>query len=104
MSFCDVTKYPPSRQYLCATLVVFALVDYALERRWIPQALGVVEVYGRVPFFCYVLHFYLLHVLAIVTLMVGAVRCRCRLGPRRWARWGMDGLDCRGCTWCGFAW
>ena len=73
MSFFEVSKYPPSLQYLCATLgvllVVFAVMDYALERRWIPRALGVVEIYGRVPFFYYVLHFYLLHVLAIVTLM-----------------------------------
>jgi uncharacterized membrane protein len=74
MSFFDVTKYPPSLQYLCVTLgvllLVFALMDYALERRWIPRVLGVVEVYGRVPFFYYVIHFYLLHVLAIVALML----------------------------------
>jgi uncharacterized membrane protein len=74
MSFFDVTKYPPSLQYVCATLgvllLVFALMDLALERRWIPRALSVVEVYGRVPFFYYVLHFYLLHVLAIVALML----------------------------------
>jgi uncharacterized membrane protein len=73
MSFFNVTKYPPSLQYLCVTLgvllLVFALLDYALEKRWIPRALGVVEVYGRVPFFYYVIHFYLLHVLAIVALM-----------------------------------
>jgi uncharacterized membrane protein len=74
MSFFEVTKYPPSLQYLCATLgillLVFAAGDDALERRWIPRALGVVEVYGRVPFFYYVLHFYLLHLLALGTLMV----------------------------------
>ena len=73
MSFLEVTKYPPSLQFLCATLgvllLVFAVVDFALERRWIPRALGVVEVYGRVPFFYYVIHFYLIHVLAVVTLM-----------------------------------
>jgi uncharacterized membrane protein len=74
MSFFDVTKYPPSLQYLCATLgillLVFALADWALERRWIPRALAAVEIYGRVPFFYYVLHFYLLHLLALGTLMV----------------------------------
>jgi uncharacterized membrane protein len=74
MSFFDVTKYPPSLQYLCATLgillLVFGMADWALERRRIPRALGVVEIYGRVPFFYYVLHFYLLHVLALGTLMV----------------------------------
>jgi uncharacterized membrane protein len=73
MSFFDVTKYPPSLQYVCATfgvlLLLFALGDYALERRWIPRALGVIEVYGRVPFFYYVLHFYILHILAVLDLM-----------------------------------
>jgi uncharacterized membrane protein len=74
MSFLDVTKYPPSLQYLCATLgvllLMFAALDWALERRWIPRALGVVEIYGRVPFFYYVLHFYVLHLLALGALMV----------------------------------
>jgi uncharacterized membrane protein len=73
MSFFNVTKYPPSLQYLCVTLgvllVVFAVADMALERRWVPRALGVVEIYGRVPFFYYVLHFYLLHLLALGALM-----------------------------------
>ena len=74
MSFFEVTKYPPSLQYLCATLgvllLLFALADYALERRWIPRALGVVEIYGRVPFFYYVIHFYVLHLLAVIVLMI----------------------------------
>jgi uncharacterized membrane protein len=74
MSFFNVTKYPPSLQYLCVTLgvllVVFAVADMALERRWVPRALDVVEIYGRVPFFYYVLHFYLLHLLALGALMV----------------------------------
>ena len=74
MSFFEVTKYPPSLQYMCATLgvllLLFALADYALERRWVPRALGVVELYGRVPFFYYVIHFYLLHVLAVIALML----------------------------------
>jgi uncharacterized membrane protein len=74
MSFFNVTKYPPSLQYLCVTLgvllVVFAVADLVLERRWVPRALGVVEIYGRVPFFYYVLHFYLLHLLALGALMV----------------------------------
>jgi uncharacterized membrane protein len=74
MSFFEVTKYPPSLQYVCVTLgvllLVFAVGDLALERRWVPRALGVLEIYGRVPFFYYVLHFYILHVLALVVLMV----------------------------------
>lgn len=73
MSFLQLSKYPPSLQYICATfgilLLLFALFDAALERRWLPRALGVVEVYGRVPFFYYVPHFYILHILALVVLM-----------------------------------
>ncbi|HEY4008973.1 MAG TPA: heparan-alpha-glucosaminide N-acetyltransferase domain-containing protein [Acidobacteriaceae bacterium] len=73
MSFFDVTKYPPSLQYCCVTLgvllLLFAVGDYALERRWMLRALGVVEVYGRVPFFYYVLHFYTIHILALLDVM-----------------------------------
>ena len=73
MSFFDVSKYPPSLQYFLVTLgillVLFAIGDYALERRWMTRALGVVEIYGRVPFFYYVPHFYILHLAALFTAM-----------------------------------
>src|ERR1700739_1934382 len=53
MSFFNVSKYPPSLQYLLVALgillVLFAIGDYVLERRWITRALGVIEIYGRVP-------------------------------------------------------
>jgi len=74
MSFFQVSKYPPSLQYFLVTLgillVLFAIADYALERHWIPRALGVIEVYGRVPFFYYVPHFYIIHLAALFTLMM----------------------------------
>jgi uncharacterized membrane protein len=74
MSFFDVSKYPPSLQYCCVTLgillLLFAMGDYALERRWVTRPLAAIEVYGRVPFFYYVPHFYILHLLAVVILMV----------------------------------
>ena len=74
MSFFNVSKYPPSLQYFLVTLgillVLFAIADYALERHWIPRALGVIEVYGRVPFFYYVPHFYIIHLAALFTLMI----------------------------------
>lgn len=73
MSFFDVTKYPPSLQYVLVTLgvllVLFVIGDYALERRKITRALGVVEVYGRVPFFYYVPHFYIIHLASLFTVM-----------------------------------
>jgi predicted acyltransferase len=69
-----VTKYPPSLDYVFATftvlLLLFALFDKALEERWATRALGAIEIYGRVPFFYYVIHFYLLHIAMLVTMMV----------------------------------
>jgi uncharacterized membrane protein len=74
MSFFNITKYPPSLEFVCVTLgvllLVFALFDWLLAHRKATKALNVVEVYGRVPFFYYVLHFYTLHILALLTLMV----------------------------------
>jgi len=74
MSLFQVTKYPPSLDYVLATfgflLLLFALGDLVLERRWVTRAAAVVEVYGRVPFFYYVPHFYIIHLAMIGTLMV----------------------------------
>jgi uncharacterized membrane protein len=74
MSFLNVTKYPPSLEFVCVTLgvllLLFALFDWMLSRKLAQKALDVVEVYGRVPFFYYVLHFYSIHIAALVTLMV----------------------------------
>jgi len=76
MSFLNVTKYPPSLEYVCVMLgillLLFALFDWMLERKLAQKALDVVEVYGRVPFFYYVVHFYSIHILALVVLMVVA--------------------------------
>ncbi len=69
MSFFDVTKYPPSLQFVLATwgilLLLFALGDLLLERGVLKRALDVIEVYGRVPFFYFVLHLWLAHLLVI---------------------------------------
>jgi uncharacterized membrane protein len=74
MAFFQVTKYPPSLQYVCATLgillVIFSIADRALERHIASRPLGVVEVYGRVPFFYYIPHFYILHLLMVATAMI----------------------------------
>ena len=70
MSFMQVEKYPPSLQYLLATLgillLLYAVLDKAVEQNFQPRLRGFLEVYGRVPFFYYVLHIYLLHASALV--------------------------------------
>ncbi len=70
MSFFQVEKYPPSLHYLLATLgvllLLYAAFDLAVTRDWLPRLRRIIEVYGRVPFFYYVLHIYLLHLAALI--------------------------------------
>ncbi len=64
-SFFLVSKYPPSLMYLSATLGISLMALSLLENakgKW----KQVVSVYGRVPFFYYILHFYLLHTLLVI--------------------------------------
>lgn len=63
-SFMNVQKYPPSLLFLCATmgpvLIFLALVKYT-GATW--QKIAV--VYGKVPLFYFIVHFYILHLVAI---------------------------------------
>jgi uncharacterized membrane protein len=64
LSFLRTSKYPPSLLYLLMTLgpSIFALG--ALERVTVGQR-NPLLVFGRVPLFYYVVHWYLLHLVAI---------------------------------------
>jgi uncharacterized membrane protein len=64
MYFMDVAKYPPSLLYLLATLGIAVLLLAALESRHSLAKFPVLEVFGRVPLFFYVLHIALAHLLA----------------------------------------
>jgi uncharacterized membrane protein len=57
-------KYPPSQLYLLMTLgPLIALVPFAEKARgWLA---GVLTVFGKVPFFYYILHILLIHLLAL---------------------------------------
>ncbi len=70
-SFMDVHKYPPSLLYVLATLgpgmLLLALFDSA-RGAWA----RVLEIFGRVPLFAYVLHIFVLHLAAgLVGLATG---------------------------------
>jgi uncharacterized membrane protein len=71
MSFLDVQKYPPSLLFSLATLGVSLCLMAAFEAwqaRGRLQALrSVLSVYGRVPFFYYILHFTMIHLAALLT-------------------------------------
>jgi hypothetical protein len=65
ISFFNVLKYPPSLDYLLVTLgpplILLGLLDSAEARSGLSRIL---LVFGRVPLFYYVLHIYLLNVVA----------------------------------------
>ncbi len=65
LSFINVTKYPPSLLYMCMTIgpAILFLAWAGPVRSGFAK---VVTVYGRVPFFYYLLHFYLIHIIAVV--------------------------------------
>ena len=70
ISFFNVLKYPPSLDYLLVTfgpsLMLLGLLDRAKAVRGPSRILG---VYGRVPLFYYLLHIYLIHILANVAAL-----------------------------------
>lgn len=64
MVFLDVQKYPPSLQFTLVTLGIVLSIWPLLSR--LPGAVrSVLNTFGAVPFFFYVLHIYLIHLLAI---------------------------------------
>lgn len=64
LSFFNVSKYPPSLQYTSLTIGVALLLLAFLEDAR-NKFSKVLSVYGSVPFFYYIIHFYLLHTILV---------------------------------------
>ncbi len=67
ISFLNTTKYPPSLQFMLMTmgpaLVFLGLLEYVH-----PRPANPLVIFGKVPFFFYIVHIYLIHALAMATL------------------------------------
>ena len=66
LSFLNTTKYPPSLLFLLMTLGPAMLFLRAVDAIT-PRLLAPALVIGKVPLFYYVLHFVLIHLLAVLT-------------------------------------
>ncbi len=62
-SFLDPLKYPPSLSYLLMTLgPTFIFLAYSENMKG--KVVNFLNVYGRVPFFFYIIHIYVIHIFA----------------------------------------
>lgn len=69
LSFVNVNKYPPSLDFLCITIGVGMVLLSVLEGIK-NKATSFFRIYGRVPMFYYILHFYLIHLLVVIAFFV----------------------------------
>ena len=69
LSFINLTKYPPSLDYISMTLggslILLGLLDRISENTF-----SFVRVFGRVPLFFYVLHIYLIHAITVLIFLI----------------------------------
>ncbi len=76
LSFLNTTKYPPSLLFLLMTLSPALLFLWSVDT-YTPRLLRPALIIGKVPMFYYLLHFALIHVLAVII-------CYARYGHIHW--------------------
>ena len=69
LSFINCTKYPPSLLYTLMTLGPILMILSWMEGKEL-NFLKPALVFGRVPLFYYILHFYLIHTISLISYMI----------------------------------
>jgi uncharacterized membrane protein len=69
LSFFNLNKYPPSLLFVCMTLGP-ALILLSLIERVRNRFTSVMNIYGRVPMFYYIIHMFLIHTIVVVVFYV----------------------------------
>ncbi|REA63755.1 hypothetical protein DSL64_04825 [Dyadobacter luteus] len=89
LSFLNVSKYPPSLMYCLMTqgpvlllLAVTEQVDNRISR--------FLSVYGKVPFFYYIIHFYLIHGLCALAVLASGYTWRQATNPEMFFQFRPD--------------
>jgi len=73
LSFLNTTKYPPSLLYILMTLGP-ALLFLAFAEKPLNRLSEKVVVFGRVPMFYYLLHIYLIHIMAVIAATISGFK------------------------------
>jgi uncharacterized membrane protein len=69
LSFLNITKYPPSLVFCLVTLgIMFLLLAFA--EHFNKHIKKITMVYGKVPLFYFVVHFYLIHLITLSVLFM----------------------------------
>lgn len=84
LSFINCHKYPPSLLYLLMTLGP-ALVFLGLMEGRQSTLLSVLQVFGRTPLFFYLIHLYLIHLLALFAAWIEGESVSALLGAGIWS-------------------
>lgn len=72
MSFMNISKYPPSLLFCLVTLGIMFLL-LAFSGRLSDGLKNILSVYGKVPFFYFIIHFYLIHLITLIILRVQGI-------------------------------
>ena len=69
LSFMNVTKYPPSLLFCLITLGIM-FISLALAEKIKGKLYGFVTVYGKVPLFYFIVHFFLIHFIMLAVMFL----------------------------------